>query len=158
MTAMNPYAFRGWHLPSYADGANCDRNYHMYGSWPSGYFTPASVYPITSESQKQHVNGDWKIPSTLCSSTSDGSPNRDSSLLKSGYEGLIYKSNGCRNDNDPNRDESQRSCCAISCSCNSNPQRLNMLENSWRGSEIPGAIDFNKAGLSPYQSICQRRK
>ncbi|VDI57554.1 Hypothetical predicted protein [Mytilus galloprovincialis] len=63
MAAMNPYAFRGWHIPSYADGANCDRNYpHMYGTWPhSGYFTPGSVYSLPSDTAKQHANTDWKL-------------------------------------------------------------------------------------------------
>ncbi|XP_021345164.1 homeobox protein Hox-D12-like isoform X2 [Mizuhopecten yessoensis] len=71
MAAMNPYAFRGWHLPSYADGANCDRNYHMYGSWPhSGYFPPGSMYSLQTDTPKQHGNADWKLQS-ICTSSSE---------------------------------------------------------------------------------------
>ncbi|XP_052059232.1 homeobox protein Hox-D11a-like [Mytilus californianus] len=153
MAAMNPYAFRGWHIPSYADGANCDRNYpHMYGTWPhSGYFTPGSVYSLPSETAKQHANTDWK----LCTpTTSEGmSPRDNNSLMKTGYENLLYKSSNIRGDNDTPRDDSQRSCCAISCSCSSH-QRLNVLDNSWRG---PDALDLNKAtSMSAYSTFCQR--
>nr|APD15704.1 homeobox posterior hox 1 [Nucula tumidula] len=154
MAAMNPYAFRGWHLPSYADGGNCDRNYHMYGTWPSGYFSPASVYSLQPETQKQHSNGDWKLQ-PICSSSSDGSSQRDS-LVKSGYDNLLYKSQNGRSDTDTPRDESQRSCCALSCSCNSH-QRLNVLDNSWRSPDIASALDFNKStGVASYQSLCSR--
>lgn len=153
MAAMNPYAFRGWHLPSYADGTNCDRNYHMYGTWPhSGYFPPGSVYSL-QDTPKQHTNGDWKLQS-ICSSSSEGTSPRDSSI-KTGYESLIYKSNN-RGDTETPREDSQRSCCAISCTCNSH-QRLNVLDNSWRGPEVPTALDLNKAAtVSAYPSLCQR--
>lgn len=74
MAAMNPYAFRGWHLPSYADGANCDRNYHMYGSWPhSGYFPPGSVYSLQADTPKQHSNSDWKLNGLCTTSSEDNS-------------------------------------------------------------------------------------
>jgi hypothetical protein len=181
---MNPYAFRGWHLPSYPDGANCDRNYHMAayaGSWHSGYFAPTSVYPFQSENTKQHSNGDWKISPVCTSSGGGGSLSEsgsisssqrgsavDTGLLKSGYENLIYKSQqnvgglGGRVDNDTpcTRDDlTGRSCCALSCSCNSHQQRLNVLDNSWRG-DMPASLDFNKAGGIPsaYQSLCHRGK
>ena len=82
MAAMNPYAFRGWHIPSYADSANCDRNYpHMYGTWPhSGYFTPGSMYSLPSDSTKQHANTDWKLNSICTSTTSEGTSPRDNNL------------------------------------------------------------------------------
>ena len=162
MTAMNPYAFRGWHLPSYPDGAAAanyaERNYHMYGSIPSGYFTPSSsMYPFNPDGQKQH-NGDWKLQSSsVCSTSSDGSPNniRDQNLAKQSYDG-IYKPNTCRNAD--STDEHQRSCCALSCSCSSPQQRLPMLNNTWPGADISGALDFNKTSMamstmSPYQSL-----
>ncbi|XP_060604094.1 homeobox protein Hox-C11a-like isoform X2 [Ruditapes philippinarum] len=162
MTAMNPYAFRGWHLPSYADGAaNYERNYHMYGSLPSGYFPSSSVYPFNPENNKQH-NGDWKLQSSsVCSTSSDGSPNnlRDQSLPKPGGYDSIYKPNTCRNAD--STDEHQRSCCALSCSCSSSQQRLPMLNNSWAGADLSGALDFNKttmamSSMTPYQSLCNR--
>ena len=169
MAAMNPYAFRGWHLPSYAEGANVDRNYHMYGSWPhSGYFPPGSVYSLPTETPKQHSNGDWKINS-ICGSSSEGTSPREqatnSSIMKNGYESLLYKSSTnavSRAENDVClRDESgtsQRSCCAISCSCSAH-QRLNVLDNSWRGPEVPSALDLNKTpGVTAYPSLCQRGK
>lgn len=152
MTAMNPYAFRGWHLPSYADGANYERYNHMYGSLPSGYFAPSSVYPFSTENPKQH-NGDWKIPSSVCS-TSDVSPTVRDQVTKTGYDGLLYKSNCARGSD---ADDSARSCCALSCTCSSpHQQRLNVLDNSWRGADLTGALDFNKTGMSTYQSLCQR--
>lgn len=158
MTAMNPYAFRGWHLPSYPDGANCERNYHMYGSWPhSSYFPPGSMYSLPTETPKQHNNGDWKLQS-ICSSSSEGTSPRDSNFPKSGYESLIYKaSSNSRNDCETStcREDPTRSCCAVSCTCNNN-NRLNGLENSWRGPEIPSALDLNKA--TAYPSLCHRGK
>lgn len=165
MTAMNPYAFRGWHLPTYADGAaaaNYERNYHMYGSLPSGYFAPSSsMYPFNPEPQKQHVGGDWKLQSSsVCSTSSDGSPNnlREQGMTKNSYEGL-YKQNACRNAD--TSDEHARSCCALSCSCSSPQQRHPMLNNSWAGGDLGGALDFNKTSMamstmSPYQSLCNR--
>jgi len=167
MTAMNPYAFRGWHLPSYADGAaaaaNYERNYHMYSSLPSGYFTPpTSMYnPFNPENQKQHANGDWKLQSaSVCSTSSDGSPNnlRDQGLVKTGYDGL-YKTSACRNAD--SADEHARSCCALSCTCSSPQQRLPMLNNSWAGGDLGGALDFNKttmamSSMAPYQTLCNR--
>ncbi|XP_033732173.1 homeobox protein Hox-D9-like [Pecten maximus] len=157
MAAMNPYAFRGWHLPSYADGANCDRNYHMYGSWPhSGYFPPGSMYSLQTDTPKQHGNADWKLQS-ICTTSSEGTSPRDPSLMKSGYESLIYKASSNRNECENScREDPQRSCCAISCTCNSH-QRLNVLDNSWRGSEVPSALDLNKASsVTAYPSFCQR--
>lgn len=159
---MNPYAFRGWHLPSYADGANCDRNYHMYGSWPhSGYFPPGSVYSLQADTPKQHSNNDWKLNS-LCTTSSEGtSPRGDnSSLMKTGYESLLYKSCNSHGVCDSPREEnsSHRSCCAISCTCSAH-ERLNVLDNSWRAPEVPAALDLNKSGaVSAYPSLCQRGK
>ncbi|KAL4228819.1 homeobox protein [Mactra antiquata] len=164
MTAMNPYTFRGWHLPSYADGAaNYERNYHMYGSLPSGYFPSSSMYPFNPDNQKQH-NGDWKLQSSsVCSTSSDGSPNtiRDQSLPKPGGYDSLYKTNTCRNAD--STDEHQRSCCALSCSCSSPQQRLPMLNNSWASADLTGALDFNKtsmtmsmSSMAPYQSLCNR--
>ena len=163
MTAMNPYAFRGWHLPSYPDGAsNYERYNHMYGSLPSGYFAPSSMYPFNTENhnQKQH-NGEWKLPSSsVCSTSSDGSPNtlRDQAIPKTHYDSL-YKPNTCRN---ADCDDLQRSSCALSCTCNSPQQRLSVLNNSW-GADLGGALDFNKtsmtmSSMSQYQSICNRGK
>ena len=152
---MNPYAFRGWHLPSYADGANYERNYHMYGSLPSGYFAPSTVYPFNTENQKQH-NVDWKLPSSVCSTSSDSSPNARDQITKSGYDGLLYKSNCARSCDS---DDPARSSCALSCTCSSpHQQRLNVLDNSWRSADLTGALDFNKTSMSTYQSLCQRGK
>lgn len=159
MTAMNPYAFRGWHLSTYPDTANCDRNYPMYNSWPSTYFNPASMYSLQPDAvtQKQHNSSDWKLqPICSSSSSSDSVAQRDANLLKSGYESLLYKSNCNRVDTDTPREDCQRSCCAISCTCNSH-QRLNVLDNAWRGTDMVSALDLNKANsVSAYQSLCQR--
>nr|APD15659.1 homeobox hox posterior 1 [Antalis entalis] len=153
---MNPYALRGWHLPTgYSmDGANCDRSYPMYGTWPSGYFPTASVYSLTSEAQKQSNGNDWKLQS-LYSQSSDTNSQRDSGNFKSGYESLLYKPcANARNDLDGTRDNS--TCCAMSCSCSNGQQRLNVLDNTWRGTDM-GAFDFNKnAAMNPYQQLCQR--
>ena len=153
MTAMNPYAFRGWHLPSYADGNTYERYNHMYGSLPSGYFAPSTVYPFSTDNQKQH-NSDWKLPSSSVCSTSDISPTARDQVAKTGYDGLLYKSNCARSGD---AEDSARSCCALSCTCSSpHQQRLNMLDNSWRGADLTGALDFNKTGMTTYQSLCQR--
>lgn len=160
MAAMNPYAFRGWHLPSYADGANCDRNYHMYGSWPhSGYFPPGSVYSLQADTPKQHSNSDWKL-NGLCTTSSEGTSARgdNSSVMKPGFESLLYKSYSSRGDSETSREESpsQRSCCAVSSTCSAY-ERLNVLDNSWRSPEVPTALDLNKSGaVSAYPSLCQR--
>ncbi|XP_067686213.1 homeobox protein Hox-C12b-like isoform X1 [Haliotis asinina] len=156
---MNPYAIRGWHLPTaYSESNNCDRNYPaMYpASWPSGYFTPPSVYPFQTDTTKQHNGNDWKLQS-ICSTNSEASTPRDSNnLVKPGYESLLYKPNNARTDIEGGREEAQRSCCAISCSCNGQ-QRLNVIDNSWRNPEVSATLDFNKTpGMSPYQSFCQR--
>ncbi|CAL1528350.1 unnamed protein product [Lymnaea stagnalis] len=160
--AMNPYAFRGWHLPSaYSESTNCDRNYpSMYPpSWSASYFTPPSVYPFQTESSagKQSNNSDWKLNS-IGPADSPTVP-RDSNLMKSSYEGLLYKSAAANQRSDFEscaRDDPSRSCCAISCSCN-NHQRLNVLDNSWRNAEMSPSLDFNKTqSMSPYQSLCQR--
>ncbi|KAK6182897.1 hypothetical protein SNE40_010478 [Patella caerulea] len=162
---MNPYAFRGWHLPTaYSESSNCDRNYSVYpASWTSSYFgSPAAVYPFQSENTKQTNNNDWKLQN-VCSSPQDSTNNaqsivRDSNSLKQGYEGLLYKSNSCRGEMElGNREECSRNCCAISCTCNNNQQRLNVIDNTWRSSEVPGTLDFNKTpSVSPYQSFYQR--
>ena len=161
---MNPYTFRGWHLPSaYSDTSNCDRNYpSMYPpTWTSGYFTPPSVYPFQTDGggvavKQPNAATDWKLNTINPADSPSMVGGRDSSLMKSGYEGLLYKSavsaaavvngnggNGglgvgvgagggaggggglagignLRTDFDScvNRDDPQRSCCAISCSCN----------------------------------------
>ncbi|XP_011420615.1 homeobox protein Hox-A9-like isoform X1 [Crassostrea angulata] len=160
MAAMNPYAFRGWHLPSYADGANCDRNYHMYGSWPhSGYFPPGSVYSLQADTPKQHSNSDWKL-NGLCTTSSEGTSARgdNSSVMKPGFESMLYKSYTSRGDSETSREESpsQRSCCAVSSTCSAY-ERLNVLDNSWRSPEVPTALDLNKSGaVSAYPSLCQR--
>ncbi|KAK0049961.1 homeobox protein Hox-B4 [Biomphalaria pfeifferi] len=159
---MNPYAFRGWHIPSaYSESANCERSYpSMYTpSWSASYFSPPTVYPFQSDSGgvKQGNNGDWKL-NPISSADSPTVP-RDSNLMKSGYEGLLYKSaaSNARAEYDScAREDPTRSCCAISCSCN-NHQRLNVLDNGWRTSEMSPTLDFNKApSMSPYQTLCQR--
>ena len=160
---MNPYTLRGWHLPgAYGDTTNCDRNYPMYPtSWPSGYFSsPPSVYPFQPESKSHNAN-DWKLQS-ICSTTADtSSGQRDANgLMKPGYESLLYKPNNVRcTELECVRDDPQRSSCAMSCTCSGQQQRLNVIDNSWRNQEVPGALDFNKAqGMSPYQSFCNRGK
>lgn len=158
---MNPY-FRGWHLP-YTESTNCDRSYSsMYpASWTSGYFTPPSMYPFQTDgsSVKQANSGDWKI--NPINSAETANVPRDSNLMKSGYESIFYKTatSNARSDFEAcARDDSQRSCCAISCSC-SNHQRLNVLDNTWRSSEMSPNLDFkNTPSISPYQSLCQRGK
>lgn len=159
---MNPYTFRGWHLPTaYSETTSCDRNYpSMYpASWTSGYFTSPSVYPFQTDSStaKQANSTDWKF-NPINSADSPNVP-RDSNFMKSGYEGLLYKTSA--NNTRPefetcSRDDPQRSCCAISCTCN-NHQRLNVLDNSWRNAEMSPSLDFkNTPSISPYQSLCQR--
>lgn len=159
---MNPYTFRGWHLPSaYSESTNCDRNYpSMYPpSWSASYFTPPSVYPFQTDTgaSKPPNTQDWKI-NPMSASDSPSVP-RDAPLMKSGYEGLLYKSasGNPRSEYDScTRDDPSRSCCAISCTCN-NHQRLNVLDNSWRNSEMSPNLDFNKTpSISPYQTLCQR--
>ncbi|KAK7092402.1 hypothetical protein V1264_008150 [Littorina saxatilis] len=185
---MNPYHFRGWHLPTaYTNSSSCERDYPaMYpASWTSSYFSPSSVYPFQTDSAaaasavaaKQSSNtGDWKLQG-ICSPTPDGSGvnvrGENGLVGKSGYEGLLYKPNvtasavSARTVADYEgaaaaRDEAQRSCCAISCSCSTPGQgsRLNgMLDASctWRTDMSPAAMDFNKNhNISPYQSLCQR--
>ena len=183
---MNPYAFRNWHFPSaYADSSSCERNYPtMYpASWTSTYFPPSPVYPFQTDSAaaasavaKQTPNtNDWKLQG-ICSPTPDGSGvnvRGDNGLVsKSSYEGLLYKPNVTASAVSARtvaefegaaaaREEAQRSCCAISCSCSTPGQgsRLNgMLDSSctWRADMSP-ALDFNKnPNISPYQSLCQR--
>ncbi|KAL8559913.1 hypothetical protein ACOMHN_016959 [Nucella lapillus] len=187
---MNPYAFtRGWHLPTaYPDGNSCERNYPtMYPtSWTSSYFSPSSVYPFQTDSAaaasavaKHNSNAnDWKLQG-ICSPTPEntgGGVNvrgENGLVPKSGYEGLLYKSNATASAVSARtvaefegaaaaaREEAQRSCCAISCSCSSASQgsRLNgMLDTScaWRPDMSP-ALDFNKnPNISPYPSLCQR--
>lgn len=180
---MNPYAFRGWHLPSaYADSGTCDRNYPaMYStSWTSPYFSTSSVYPFqpdsaTSAKQASNTN-EWKLQG-ICSPTPDGGGVnvRENGLVgKSGYEGLLYKPNLTSGAVSARavaefegaamaREEAQKSCCAISCSCSSTGQgsRLNgMLDTScgWRPTDMSPALDFNKnPNISPYhQTLCQR--
>lgn len=158
---MNPYAFRSWHFSTpYSETANCDRNYPgMYPtSWTTGYFPTPSMYPFQTDSSsaKQATSADWKLNST-------DSPNiaRDSNLMKSSYEGLLYKTaaSNTRPDFDTcSREDPQRSCCAMACSC-SNHQRLNVLDNTWRNSDMSPSLDFSKTpSMSPYQSLCQRGK
>lgn len=184
---MNPYAFRGWHLPSaYADSGSCDRNYPtMYPtSWTSTYFSPSSVYPFQADSAasavaKQTSNAnEWKLQG-ICSPTPEGSAVnvRENGLVgKGGYEGLLYKPNAgpgamsARSAADfegaaaaAARDEVQKSCCAISCTCSTGGHqgsRLNgMLDTSctWRTADMSPALDFKQtANISPYQTLCQR--
>lgn len=159
---MNPY-FRGWHLPSaYSESAsNCDRNYPaMYpASWPSGYFTPPSVYGFQAEpGAKQANSNDWKLQ-PICSSSEGGQQRDSNGLMKPGYESLLYKPNNGRGEvvhENGRTDDAQRSCCAMSCSCNGQ-QRLNVIDNTWRNTDMTGSLDFNKnTAMSPYQSLCQR--
>lgn len=156
---MNPYAFRGWHLPSYADGGNCERNY-MYGSWPhTGYFPPGSVYSLQADAPKQHSNSDWKL-NGLCTTSPEGTCSRgeNPSVMKAGYEGLLSNSCNPREGCETSREEShpRRSCCVMSSSCSLH-ERLNVLDNSWRSPEVPAALDLNKSGaVSAYPSLCQR--
>ncbi|GFS11912.1 homeobox posterior hox 1 [Elysia marginata] len=97
---MNPYTFRGWHLPSaYSDTSNCDRNYpSMYPpTWTSGYFTPPSVYPFQPDGggmavKQTNTASDWKLNSINPADSPSMVGSRDTTLMKSGYEGLLYKS------------------------------------------------------------------
>ncbi|KAK3756507.1 hypothetical protein RRG08_061567 [Elysia crispata] len=229
---MNPYTFRGWHLPSaYSDTSNCDRNYpSMYPpTWTSGYFTPPSVYPFQTDGggvagKQPNPASDWKLNSINPADSPSMVTSRDTTLMKSGYEGLLYKSavsaaavvngngngglgvgigggsggggggglsgvGGLRGEFDScvvSRDDRQGSCCAIVCNCNgttnctasgggggpgggggggghplphhaSHHQRLNMLDTSWRSSDMSPGLDFKPhPSMSPYQSLCQR--
>ena len=106
---MNPYAFRGWHLPTaYADGGPCDRSYPtMYPTmYPSSYFPTSSVYPFQPETatvasadpavvvvkQPSLSGNDWKLHGIT-------SPTHDTDLIKNGdlsaqtanYDSLLYK-------------------------------------------------------------------
>ncbi|XP_005105676.1 homeobox protein Hox-B4 [Aplysia californica] len=165
---MNPYTFRGWHLPTaYSETTNCDRNYPgVYpASWPSGYFTPPSVYPFQTDTPgaaKQPNSGDWKLNGINHPSDSPASVGRDSNLMKTGYESLLYKSSAVNNGRPEyeacSRDDPQRSCCAISCSCNNHQRLTNVLDNSWRNTDhMSPSLDFGKGpSMSPYQTLCQR--
>nr|ACX84673.1 posterior homeobox protein 1 [Steromphala varia] len=158
---MNPYAFRGWHLPTaYSEPSNCDRNYPVYPASSSSYFSsPTAVYPFQSDNTtKQTTNNDWKLQSDCATTPDSNTLNRDANTIaKQGYEGLLYKGNSCRGDVELSvREDCPRNCCTITCTCNSQ-QRLNVLDNSWRGSDMSASLDFNKTpSVSPYQSFYQR--
>ncbi|XP_052829991.1 uncharacterized protein LOC106869293 isoform X1 [Octopus bimaculoides] len=178
---MNPYAFRGWLPNAYAETASCDRNFPVYGSWSSGYFAPSSVYSLPADTPKQHANGpDWKIQSiyphtmehptvtkdvtgtTVVSGTAPGVP---VSHMKSSYDSVMYKGSSGNNHTgtkadmeNSSKDDSQRSCCVLSCSCN-NQQRINNYDTPWRGADVSTGVDLPGAkngAMSSYQSFCQR--
>lgn len=199
---MNPYAFRGWLPNAYADSTSCDRNFPVYGSWPSGYFAPSSVYSLPSETPKQHANTtDWKIQSIYPHAMEHPTVPKDGAGTGSGavvggpasaavtpvshiksYDTVMYKGspgNGLTGgtgtlgtgptgvtgttpkvdvDGGATKDDSQRSCCVLSCSCN-NQQRINNYDTPWRGAdgsagvELPGS---KNGAVPPYQTFCQR--
>lgn len=201
---MNPYAFRGWLPNAYADSTSCDRNFPVYGSWPSGYFAPSSVYSLPSETPKQHANTtDWKIQSIYPHAMEHPTVPKDGAGTGSGavvggpasaavtpvshiksYDTVMYKGspgNGLTGgtgtlgtgptgvtgttpkvdvDGGATKDDSQRSCCVLSCSCN-NQQRINNYDTPWRGAdgsagvELPGS---KNGAVPPYQTFCQRGK
>ncbi|XP_076455622.1 uncharacterized protein LOC143290193 [Babylonia areolata] len=165
-------------------------------SWPSSYFSPSSVYPFQTDSSaaaasavaKQTSNAsDWKLQG-ICSPAPEstgavnmrGGSGGDNGLIpKSGYEGLLYKPNATASAVSARsvaaefegaaaaaREEAQRSCCAISCTCSSGVSqgsRLNgMLDSScaWRAADMSPAalVDFNKnPNISPYPGLCHQR-
>ncbi|PVD35647.1 hypothetical protein C0Q70_02610 [Pomacea canaliculata] len=184
---MNPYAFRGWHLPSaYADSGSCDRNYPTCTrrrGLPPTFLRPPSTL---SRPTLQHPPWPSRRPTPTSGSCRASAPRlqreapvnvRENGLVgKGGYEGLLYKPNAgpgamsARSAADfegaaaaAARDEVQKSCCAISCTCSTGGHqgsRLNgMLDTSctWRTADMSPALDFKQtANISPYQTLCQR--
>ncbi|CAI9735625.1 Hox-D9-like isoform X1 [Octopus vulgaris] len=85
--------------------------------------------------------------------------------MKSSYDSVMYKGSSGNNHTgtkadmeNSSKDDSQRSCCVLSCSCN-NQQRINNYDTPWRGADVSTGVDLPGAkngAMSSYQSFCQR--